>query len=193
MGNNREAVITQLGPLTIEMADKALAPFVGMPLTGFYKPIWAIFEFGEQLPDKNRKGEDVTFSDWCIDLHGVWQVTNEDKVVLGSADMPWRRKGRGRRFFSRMTPPPDPDKRIRWQAANDFFDRVDAGNLIVASVSGGPAGAICIELSDGFAIRTFTGHSATGDLWTVRKRTTDYSFWANVQPTGPSAYTIQRF
>lgn len=185
-------VITELGPLTDEMTEKALAVLVGLPLTKFLKPIFVVFEFGDQLPFKNRKGEDITLAEWSFDIIDFWHVTHNDTIVIGRNDMPHRRKGRGRRFFERRTPPRDPQQRARWQRANDFLDRVDNGSLRVTSVLGGPAGAACIQLTDGYAIRAFSADSDRGDLWTLQNRVTKYSFWAGTEGYGPIALQYER-
>ena len=84
-------ISNELGPLTPDLAEKTLSVLVGLPLSDFRKPIFTIFEFGEQKPAKNRKGQDVTFADWILDCW-VWQITKGDAVVLGWKDMPYRPK-----------------------------------------------------------------------------------------------------
>ena len=182
--------VRPLGPLSKELVELALSPLVGLPFTGFYKPLFAIFEFGDQRPDKNRNGEDVTFADWNIAFSCSWQVTKADMVVLGSNDMPWSGK-RKRRFFQRTTPPPDPWKRIRWQLANEFFDVADKGNLHVVSVSSGSAGAVSIQLTDEYAIRAFNADSGFYCLWTIRNLAEDYAFTADLRPEGLVAFEIK--
>jgi hypothetical protein len=183
---------TDLGPLTQEMTESALSVLVGLPLTAFRKPIFVVFEFGDQLLFKNRKGDDITLAEWSFDVIDFWHVTNNDTIVIGRNDMPHRRKGRSRRFFDRRTPPRDPQQRARWQRARDFLDRVNDGRLRVISVSGGPAGAACIQLTDGYAIRAFSADSDRGDLWTLQNRVTKYAFWAGTEGNGPIAWHYER-
>ncbi|CAN5369630.1 hypothetical protein BH11ARM1_BH11ARM1_08280 [soil metagenome] len=175
----------ELGHLTREMTEEALTPLVGLALTDFRQPIFTIFEFGEQRPGKNRRGEDVTFADWSFDITGMsWQVVHHDRVVIGSSDMPYSGKRRPKRFFERITPPRDPELRSRWRAANDFLDLVEAGSLHAVAVSAGPAGATSIFLEEGYAIHTFTDSSKATDLWTLQHRPTRESFWAEAKLNG---------
>ncbi len=184
-----ECVHTDQGPLTTAMAQEALAPLIGQPLTDMRRPLWQIFEFGEQRPTRNRHGEDITLADWLLSIYCSWQLTRGDSVILGYDDFSHNLMRATRRFFDRKTPPKDAIARKRWKAANELFALVESGVLIVRCITVHPAGGVAIGLSDDYEIRTFNDMSDPCFLWSIYRKPTSSTFGVDGSPIGLEAWT----
>lgn len=183
-----ENTFVDLGRLDPALAEEALLILIGLPLSSMWHPIFQIFEFGEQRPGKNKKGQDVTFGDWSLHVSCEWHVARNGSVIVGSRDMKRKRTGQARRFFDRKTPPRDAEERKRWAAANEFFDLVKQGVLIVQSVSVGSTGSLEIKLSDNFVLRTFNACATGWEQWCLLHRPSPYSFWVDARADGAIAH-----
>lgn len=147
--------------------------FVGLPLTDLWKPIFFVFEFGEQKPFINSKGKEAMRSDLCLRVFAEWRIVQGTVVVLGSDD--YRVK---RRFFKRRTPPPK-ERRARWEAAKALFDAMDDDTLVCIGVKALPTGFIQILFEGGYALEIVSCSSDRSGEWEIDDLSTDYhfSFW----------------
>lgn len=150
--------------LTFDAAalTERLKVLVGLPLTDIWRPIWQCFEFGEQKPALNKKGDEITRADYSVTLTGDWAVTLGSLVVMGSGD----HKSNGkRRFYDRVTPPREPEARDRWKRAKAFFQLIEEAKLIVESILVTPSGLILISLSDGYVIQGMQCNADNSELF----------------------------
>ncbi len=130
-----------------------LSVLVGEPLSDMWRPFGQAFEFAEQIPHVNRRGEDVTFAALEVTFTSTWHVMRESVLVMGSGDHDYPKKKR--RFYDRQTPPRKEPERQRWKEAQTLLAKVVAAELIVQSVSADRYGQVEIRLSRGYAIRNF--------------------------------------
>jgi hypothetical protein len=187
VGGKAEKTFIDLGRLKPAVAREALSVLIGLPLSDVWHPIFQVFEFGEQRPGKNNRGDDVTFAEWSLHVSCAGQVTRHASVIVASGDMRRNGTGAARRFFDRKTPPKEPEARKRWAAAKEFFAHVKQGSLLVRSVSVSPVGSVTINLSKGFAIRTFTNSAGDWGQWALLHRNSSYSFWVDARADGAIA------
>lgn len=119
-----------------------------------------IFEFGEQKPFTNRKGEVATQADLSLKFLADWRVSLGAETVFGSGD-----HGSGkRRFYDRKTPPREEFDRVRWKRAKEFLRRVEERTLVVESVNVTDTGIVFVKLSDGYEIAGFRCGTELDDL-----------------------------
>ena len=111
---------------------KALSALIGMPLSDMIRYCgWQRFEFGEQIPAKNKRGEDVTISDWAISLNCPWRIEGPDGFSLTSEDF-------------------EPERHD--DHAEAFYDRFESDPISVESVSVESNGALTFFFSEGFVL-----------------------------------------
>lgn len=176
-------------PATEKLVADALAPLVGVALSGLWQPAYQVFEFGPQTPEVNHHGEPITLSEWNLCVSCDWHVSEGDIVILGAADLD--EKPSGHRFYDRTTPPRDAEQRQRWRNAQRFFDYVDKAMLTVQTVIAGPAGSITLELSRGFAIRTFQNSSRQWEFWHLVNRIENTSLYLERGERGLVCWSAQ--
>lgn len=140
--------------------EVTFSKIIGLPLTDLWQALGQIFEFGEQKPFTNKKGQATTQADYSLKFLANWRVSLGAVTVFGSGD---HRSGK-RRFYDRQTPPRDPIARTRWRRAKEFLQRIDAGDLIVRSLNVSDSGLIIVALSDGYEIAGFGCESDWQDL-----------------------------
>lgn len=79
----------ELSDLELETAREGLACLVGLPLTDMFRYLgFQKFEFDEQKPFLNRKGQPVTASDIGLVVGCWWQISGPDDFVLNSGHFP---------------------------------------------------------------------------------------------------------
>ncbi len=70
---------------TIADANRALAGLVGLPLSDMWRYLGCQkFEFGEQKPHFNGKGEETTWADWGLVANCTWCIDGPNGFVLCS-------------------------------------------------------------------------------------------------------------
>jgi hypothetical protein len=143
-----------------EYLEQELSQIVGLPLTCLWRALGQIFEFGEQKPFLNRKGEEVCRSDFSVKFLAGWRVSVGVMTVFGSGD---HISGK-RRFYDRKTRPRDPLNRARWDRAKEFLRRVHEQSLIVESVQVTRSGVVFIRLSDDYEIAGLRTGSFSDDV-----------------------------
>ncbi|GEM_PF-1893870 len=75
----------KLSPTEVLTAELALSELVGLPLTDMWRYIgFQRFEFGEQKPHLNRKGEETSSADYVLVARGVWRIVGPDGFELSS-------------------------------------------------------------------------------------------------------------
>lgn len=141
-----------------------------------WRPVFQVFEFGEQKPCKNRKGEDVTRADISIDVCSdcSWSINHGHTVVLGSADHNTKR-----RFYDRKTPPRNKAARQRWLAVKDLFGKIEKQVLTVTSINVRESGAFTISMKGGYKLECIPSTSDILDLWWFSNHETGNSYLIN--------------
>lgn len=148
--------------------QRELSKIVGLPLSDIWRALGQVFEFGEQRPFVNKKGDPATRSDFSVKFLDVWRVTRGPAIVFGSGD----HRGK-RRFYDRKTPPQDPTQRERWERAKEFIRRIEAEDLLVERVMVTDSFVVVISLSDGYEIAGFGASSESAEFLFWSDDTTD--------------------
>jgi len=119
-------------------AETAMTALIGQPLTDMWRYMgFQRLEFGEQKPAKNRKGEDITRSDWGLVLGGYWQIASADGFTLSDAHF-------------------GPDKERRDDHADGLYNRLSENPLQVLSIELALNGNLRVELTDRFTLSANT-------------------------------------
>jgi len=113
---------------------RELSPLLGKPLTFMFRAAGIqAFEFGQQRPAVNRKGEAVSKGDWRINARCDWSIRGPAGVIVSSADFG---PGRERR-----------DDSAAW-----FYEGLSRAEWRAVSLGACDDGQLAIELSGGFHV-----------------------------------------
>ncbi len=67
--------------------EAALQPLVGESLSDMMRYGGCQkFEFGKQLPKKNRKGEDVAVGEWGLVVSCDWRIKRSNEIIVSCDD-----------------------------------------------------------------------------------------------------------
>lgn len=131
----------------IGLLENALGSLVGEPMTSMFRVSTAQYLcFGVENPSENHIGEDDNRSDWGLMIGGSchWRFEGPDGFTLGTDDF-------------------GPDKELRDEHADDFYDRLENNPLIVRSIEILQDGVQVISLSDGYSLTTRMPDSVSKD------------------------------
>jgi hypothetical protein len=131
---------------TPEKIVSLLSPMIGEPLSDMWRALGQIFEFGEQKPFVNHKGEEATQADFHFKALSDWSLSQDGVLIMNAYD----HRGK-RRFYHRIRKPTEPEKAVRWSRANAFFDQVYEGSLVLNNISV-TDGVVRLELDLGYLI-----------------------------------------
>lgn len=122
-----------LKPEEVAEAQEALSILIGLPLTDMFRYFeFQKFEFGEQNPHLNDRGEETTWSDWGLVVACEWQVEGPDGFVLGHLHF-----GPGTRTDHN---------------ASSFYELMDSDPLVVEEVQVHLRGAASFRLTRGYSL-----------------------------------------
>lgn len=148
-----------------------LQPIVGEPLSGMWRAVGQVFEFGEQKPDTNRHGEATTRGDFFLKFIAAdWRVVQAGRIVIGSSD-----HTNNERFFEADQLSEQPYDVEAWRLGRNFLHSVEEGEFITESIQVGQFGDVTIHLSNGLLIESFGSSGQDIDLWWFHDRRTDVS------------------
>ena len=117
-----------------EEIETRLACLIGQPLSWMQRYAGCQrFEIGHQFPAKNRKGEDITLSDYAIVVSCLWEIHGSEGNVVGRNDFG---PGSLRR-----------DSEARW-----FYEVVSSERLFVESIVAESNGGFTLELSEAYIL-----------------------------------------
>jgi hypothetical protein len=160
-----------------------LQPIVGEPLSGMWRALGQIFEFGEQRPDRNRHGEAITVADFALKfITADWRVIQAGRIILGSSD-----HSDDDRFYHEDEPPQRPYDDEAWRLARNFLNSVDECTFIVESIEVGQFADLTLRLSNDLQIQSFGSSGQDLDVWWFHNRRTDVSCLV-----GPSGHHFGR-
>ena len=112
---------------------KALAPLLGLPLSDMWRAAeLQIFEFGEQRPDLNSDGKEITRADYAMHVSCPWRIIGPAGLALAREDY-WTGK--------RSEP--------RHARSKAFFERMDAATLAVEEIEADTTGGVRLLLAGG--------------------------------------------
>lgn len=169
-------------PLDISFLNELLQPICGQPLTGMWRPVGQLFEFGVQKPSINRRGEPITRGDFDLKFIGAdWRVVHQGRIIMGSYD----HDGEGR-FYKSVEPPCRPYDADARALAKEFLADVTSGKYIAESIKVGRLADITVVLSDGLVIESFASSGIEDSLWWCHNLRTNVSCLVF-----PSGYVIQ--
>lgn len=146
----------------IAFLTEQLQAICGQPLTRIRQLYGDVFEFGAQRPQKNRKGDDVTWADFRLSIICAdWHVVQRGRIILGSRE--YRDETHLVSDFdeSPETPQIAESRRI----AREFLDGVTEGKFIVQSVVVRDHADMVIWLSDDLVIESFSSSCQDEDSW----------------------------
>jgi hypothetical protein len=85
-------------------ANKAFASLIDLPLSDMWRYLgFQKFEFGEQKPHLNRKGEETTWADWSLVVNCAWRIEGPEGFVLSSGHFtPERRDTHAHKFYESL-------------------------------------------------------------------------------------------
>ncbi len=165
--------------LDLQHLHDLLQPIVGEPLSDIYRSVGQVFEFGEQRPDTNKRGEAITRGDFTLKLIAAdWRIVQAGRVILGSSD-----RTNNESFFHDDEPSDLPFGAEAWRLGREFLGSVEEANLVVEAIEVGPFADVAIQLSNGFKMESFGSSGQDFDLWWFHNRRTDVS--CLVSPSGP--------
>src|SRR5690242_1447545 len=73
--------------LDLPFLNELLQPICGEPLSGMWRAVGQILEFGVQKPATNRKGEAITRGDFDLKFIAAdWRIVHHGRIILGSSD-----------------------------------------------------------------------------------------------------------
>jgi len=148
-----------------------LLPIVGEPLSGMWRAVGQVFEFGEQRPDTNRRGEAITRGDfWLKFIAADWRVIQGGRLIIGSSD-----RTNDDRFFNSDEPPLRPDDVEIWRLGRDFLKAVEDCKFVAESIEVGQFADVRVHLSNDLLIQSFGSSGQDFDLWWFHNRRTDVS------------------
>lgn len=160
-----------------------LQPLVGESLTGMYRYLGQVFEFGEQRPWTNRRGEATTRGDFLLKfISADWRIVQAGRIVLGSSD-----RDPEKQFYEAETPPDNSHNAEAWRLARAYFDAVEAGTFVVETVDVGGFGEVTLRLSQALVIESFASSAQDLDLWWFMNDRTQVSCLV-----GPSCHNVGR-
>lgn len=166
--------------LNLASLHDLLQPIVGEPLSDMWRGLGQIFEFGEQRPDINRRGQAITRGDFSLKfISADWRIVQAGRLILGSTD-----HYDEERFYDSEEPlirPYDDEAR---SLIREFFESVRASKFVVESVEVGPLADVTVRLSHDLLIQSFGSSGQDKDLWWFDNGRTEVS--CLVYPTGPS-------
>lgn len=93
-----------LGAERVAGANRAFMALVGLPLTDMWRYFGCQkFEFGEQKPQINSRGEETTWADWGLVACAAWTMTGPEVFELSSDHFePERRDGHASEFYQSL-------------------------------------------------------------------------------------------
>jgi len=112
-------------------AQEAFSPLIGLPLSDMWRYGSQKFEFGEQKPHLNRKGEETTWADWGLVVAGAWHLSGPNGFALSSEHFAPERHD---------------------EHAKDFYESLDDEPPIVQTVEVLENGGLRIEMSRGYRL-----------------------------------------
>ncbi|MCO5297393.1 MAG: hypothetical protein M9921_11090 [Fimbriimonadaceae bacterium] len=130
-----------------ELQEALRSLLVGLPLSDYWKPIFHVFEFGEQKPKLNKRGVEITKADVSLNVECSWRIRCGTRYVMGSDDFEFPRSVQRVALPRRRTPPGDPNDAIRWRVCQQFFREVERASLVVRRVQVSALGDLKISLS----------------------------------------------
>ncbi len=127
--------------------EKALKPLVGLPLSDMWRAGCQIFEFGQQHPFQNRKGEQVIRADYGLDVSCPWRIIAPEGMALASWD-----------YLS-------DDKRTRPRHARSraFFEQLRAATLTVEAIEADSVGGVRFRLKGGYVLEVLPVSTSRSD------------------------------
>jgi len=150
-----------VGTRIIEFRPRSLSEelkvLLDLPLSGMWRAVFQIFEFGEQKPALNRNGEEITRADYSLDVSCAWRIRKNCYIVISDVDH-WTK----RRFYRRKTPPRDPRQRTRWRRAQEFFEAVENQKLNARRIRLHGLAELSISLTLGYTLDVFLNDSVEG-------------------------------
>ncbi len=146
----------------IAFLTEQLQPICGEPLTRIRQLYGDTFEFGVQRPQKNRKGDDVTWADFRLKfICADWRVVQRGRIILGSREYRDGTHLVGDFDESPETPQIAESRRI----AREFLEGVTQGKFTVQSVVVRDHADMVIRLSDDLVIESFSSSCQDEDSW----------------------------
>lgn len=141
---------------------ETLSVLVGLPLSDMWRYMGCQkFEFGEQKPYLNRKGEETTWADWGLVANCDWRILGP-----GGFALTWEHFG------------PTPQRRD--DHAGDFYDSLETDPPVVESVG--------VEEDGGLRFAMTGGYRLTLD---PRPCDEDHSEdWRFMPPDGPRGHLV---
>lgn len=113
---------------------ETFSALIGLPLSDMWRYMGCQkFEFGEQKPNLNRKGEATTWADWGLVVSGNWRIEGPQGFVLS-----WEHCG------------PTPERRD--DHADSFYEALDTSPPTVQSVEISEDGALRLQMSGGYLL-----------------------------------------
>jgi hypothetical protein len=148
-----------------------LQPIVGQPLSGMWRAVGQVFEFGEQRPDTNRRGEAIMQGDFLLKFIAAdWRVIQADRLILGSSD-----HSSDDRFFDSEEPSECLYESEAWRLGRDFLQSVKERKFVAESIEVGKFADVTVHLSNNLLIQSFGSSGQDLDLWWFLNRCTDVS------------------
>lgn len=134
------------------LQDEVRTLLVGQPLSDLWHPAFWVFEFGEQLPFINKRGDDVTAASIKLDLSCPWRISKDRRLVMSSGDFEFDRKYQRVALPYRVTRPRDAWDIERWRLCKGFWNVLEEASVRVRRVTVRPTGDITLLLSHGYRL-----------------------------------------
>ena len=153
-----------------ERIERALQPLIGLPLSDMWRISRAglqRFEFGEQRPGKNKRGETVTFGSHALHVACAWRIVETSAIIIGADD--YNGEERHKRYPARFDPNnPEPDSSALRAFA--FFDSLSENPPVVEAIEADGAGSVHFFLSCERRLEILPLDSAPDEHWRLLYR-----------------------
>ncbi len=154
--------------------EQRLQALIGEPLSDMWRYAgYQKFEFGVRRPCKNRKGQDITRSDWGLVVGGDWRITGSQGYIVSSDDFdPVRsisqiiEKAESTSEDSRDLPSvANTISTRRDEAASEFYRILSDTFPLVESIEADEDGSLRISMTAGYILEILASGANDGERW----------------------------
>lgn len=153
-----------------ERIKAALAPLLGLALTGSWRPevkgfeALQRFEFGPQRDFTNNKGERVTVGDYALHIGCPWRIIRRERIIVAYIDLYFPDENAveaGGDDFDSYTP----GASWRDRQMQRFVEQLYKAPLIVKTIEADAVGSVRLKMSGGYRLEILPMDSLSFEFW----------------------------